>query len=356
MFRRAWLVLGCLVACSSERGAPSRSPFDPGPGGADASAPGSAGRAPDASSRPGPPGAVEDPPSADEAARDAGSPSLDADVANGPDASVALAPGSLEVSWMHGAASCAQSMDPELQVHAYNDSTYIIRQDKCRTFEAPFIYLILGADAALLLDTGATTSPSLRDTVMPLVGARSLLVAHTHAHGDHVASDARFVGQPSTTVVGTTLGAVQAAFGLDPWPTGAAELDLGGRVLDVLGIPGHEQTHIALYDRETGLLFTGDSLYPGLLFINDWTTYRASIRRLADFVATHAISHVLGAHVEMTSTPGVSYPYGTVFQPAEHVLQLEAAHVAELNAALDALGPVAPSQPVARDDFVIDPQ
>jgi hydroxyacylglutathione hydrolase len=360
MFRRAWLVLACVVACGSERRVPSIArpspPPEQGTASADASAPGSAGGASDASSRPGPPGGVDGQSGTDEAARDAGAPSLDADVVNGADAAVGLVPGSLEVRWMHGAASCAQSMDPELQVHAYNDSTYIIRQDKCRTFEAPFVYLVLGADTALLLDTGATTSPALRDTVMPLVGARSLLVAHTHAHGDHVASDARFVGQPSTTVVGTTVGAVQAAFGIDPWPTGAGELDLGGRVLDVLGIPGHEQTHIALYDRETGLLFTGDSLYPGLLFINDWTTYRASIQRLAEFVATHSIAHVLGAHVEMTSTPGMSYPYGTVSQPAEHVLQLEARHVAELNAALIALGPVAPSQPVTHDDFVIDPQ
>lgn len=362
MFRKAWLVFACAIACGSERGAPSMArplpPAEQGSAGADPSAPGGAGGAPGGRrSDPGNPGVVDGQPAAGGAApRDAGPPSLDADVANEPDAAVALVPGSLEVTWMHGAASCAQSTDPELQVHPYNDATYIIRQDKCRTFEAPFVYLILGADRALLLDTGATTSPTLRDTVMPLVGARPLLVAHTHGHGDHVASDPRFAGQAATTVVGSTVGAVQTAFGIDPWPTAGAELDLGGRVLDVLGIPGHEQTHIALYDRETGLLFTGDSLYPGLLFINDWTTYRASMRRLADFVATHAISHVLGAHVEMTSTPGVNYAYGTVYQPAEHALQLDAAHVLELNAALIALGPVAPSQPVAHDDFVIDPQ
>jgi hydroxyacylglutathione hydrolase len=367
MVRRAWVVLACsvvwtgtwMVACGSERRDPSMAGPLPNPeqgrADADASATGGAGASAGAAGA-GDPGQGGAAGVSGEVARDAGSSSLDADVVTGPDAAVALVPGSLEVSWMHGAASCAQSMDPELQVHAYNESTYIIRQDKCRTFEAPFVYLVLGAERALLLDTGATPTAALRDTVMPLVGARSLLVAHTHAHGDHVASDDRFVGQPSTTVVGTTVGAVQAAFGIDPWPTGAGEVDLGGRVLDVLGIPGHEQTHIALYDRETGLLFTGDSLYPGLLFISDWTVYRASMQRLADFVATHAIAHVLGAHVEMTSTAGINYPYGTVFQPAEHVLQLEATHVAELNAALIALGPVAPSQPVAHDDFVIDPQ
>ena len=58
----------------------------------------------------------------------------------------------------------------------------------------------------------------------------------------------------------------------------------------------------------------------------------------------------------MTSTAKQVYPYGTTYQPAEHVLELSAAHVAELDAALDALGPTPPAQPVAHDDFVIDPQ
>jgi hydroxyacylglutathione hydrolase len=273
-----------------------------------------------------------------------------------PDGGARLSLGSLEVSWMHGAASCAQSADPELQVHAYTATTYILRQDKCRTFEAPFMYLLLGAQTALLLDTGATNSAGLRDAVRSLVGARALLVAHTHAHGDHVASDSRFRNQPATTVVGTSVAAVQQAFGFEAWPTDTAELDLGGRVLDVIAAPGHEQSHIALYDRETGLLLTGDTLYPGWLFIEDWTSYRASVHRLAEFVAEHPVSHVLGAHVEMTSTPGLAYPYQTVYQPNEHVLQLDAAHVLELDAALVGLGPSPPGAPVAHDDFVITPQ
>jgi glyoxylase-like metal-dependent hydrolase (beta-lactamase superfamily II) len=284
---------------------------------------------------------------------DAGLPRVDG---GPPDAGVALLGGSLAVSWMHGAANCAASQEPEWQAQAYNATTYIFRQDKCRTFEAPFVYLLLGRDTALLLDTGATASSALRDTVAPLVGARALLVAHTHAHGDHVASDARFRGQPSTTVIGTGLGQVQAAFGIEPWPAAGAELALGERVLDVLGIPGHEQTHLAFYDRQTGLLLTGDALYPGLLFINDWAVYRASIQRLAGFVRSHEVSHVLGAHIEMTSAAGVSYPYGTTYQPEEHGLPLAAAHVLELDDALTELGATPPSAPVVHADFVLVPQ
>ncbi len=264
--------------------------------------------------------------------------------------------GSLTVSWMHGSQTCAQNTDPEVQVHAYNATVHIIRQNKCKTFEAPFIYVIEGATSALMIDTGATTTVTLRDTVRGLIGTRPLIVAHSHAHGDHIASDSRFTGQANTTVVATTRAAIQAQFGITTWPTSPGMIDLGGRVLDVLAIPGHEATHIAIYDRKTGLLFTGDSLYPGLLFINDWPTYRTSIARLAQFVASHPIAHVLGAHVEMTSTAKQVYPYGTTYQPSEHVLQLSAAHVTELDAALTQLGATPPANPVAHDDFVIDPQ
>jgi hydroxyacylglutathione hydrolase len=266
-----------------------------------------------------------------------------------------LVPGTLAVSWMHGSADCSQNADPEVQVHAYNATTYIIRQNKCRTFEAPFIYLLIGTQSALSFDTGATNTQTLRDTIRGLIGTRPLLAAHSHGHGDHTASDSKFAGQPATTVVASSVAAQQQAFAITAWPDTLGHHELGGRALDVVAIPGHEATHIAIYDRQTGLLLTGDSLYPGLLFISDWTAYRASIHRLAQFAATRTISHVLGAHVEMTATPRVNYPYGTTYQPSEHALPLTAAHLRELDSALIQLGPSKPAQPIAHDDFVIDP-
>ena len=267
-----------------------------------------------------------------------------------------LESGSLTVSWMHGSQNCANNTDPEVQVHAYNATVHIIRQNKCDTFEAPFIYVIEGDTKALSIDTGATTTTTLRTTIRGLIGTKQLIAAHSHAHGDHKAGDSTFSGQPNTMLVATSQTAIQQAFGIATWPTSQGTIDLGNRVLDVLAIPGHEAQHIAIYDRKTGLLFTGDSLYPGLLFINDWATYRTSMHRLAQFAASHPISHVLGAHVEMTSTAKQVYPYGTTYQPSEHVLQLSASHVAELDAALTQLGATPPAQPVAHDDFVIDPQ
>ena len=272
----------------------------------------------------------------------------------GDDAGGGLVPGSLQVSWMHGSASCAQNADPEVQVHAYNGNTHIIRQNKCDTFEAPFIYVLVGATTALVLDSGATTTPAVRDAARMIAGSRAIVVAHTHAHGDHVAGDGQFAGQPNTTVIARNRAAVQAAFGISTWPTEEGDLDLGGRVLEVLGIPGHEAQHIVIYDRETGLLLTGDSLYPGLLFVSNWTEYRDSIHRLAEFIVDKPVAHVLGAHIEMTSTPRQPYQYGETFQPDEHVLQLGKQHVMELDIELQAR-PTPPNGNIVHDDFVIVP-
>ena len=272
----------------------------------------------------------------------------------GPDGGGGLVPGTLQVAWMHGSASCAQNTDPEVQVHAYNANTHIIRQNKCRTFEAPFIYVLSGATTTLVLDSGATNTPAVRDAARTIAGSRAIIVAHTHAHGDHVAGDGQFVGQPNTTVIARNRAAVQAAFDITTWPTEEGELDLGGRVLDVLGIPGHEAQHIVIYDRETGLLLTGDSLYPGLLFVSSWSEFRDSIHRLAEFVADKPVAHVLGAHIEMTSTPRQAYQYGETFQPDEHVLQLGKQHVMELDGDLQAR-PTPPAGNVVHDDFVIVP-
>ncbi|MBA2541223.1 MAG: hypothetical protein H0V17_16395, partial [Deltaproteobacteria bacterium] len=94
-----------------------------------------------------------------------------------------LVPGTVAVTWMHGSANCNGNADPELQVHAYNATTHILRQNKCDTFEAPFLFVLVGTQRALLLDSGATMTTTARTTVRGLIGSLPLTVAHSHAHG-----------------------------------------------------------------------------------------------------------------------------------------------------------------------------
>jgi hydroxyacylglutathione hydrolase len=266
--------------------------------------------------------------------------------------------GSFPDEWISG-GDCLN--DPPIQVHQYNDDTYILRQSMCTNFEGPFMYLLFGSDKVLLEDTGAggieiaTTVYDIIDEWLLENGKTSieLIVTHSHAHGDHVQGDGQFAGKPDTTVVGTSQSSVANFFGISPWPTDIVTYDLGGRVLDVLAIPGHQSAHIALYDRNTGLLLTGDSLYPGFIFLSSavWNTYKESISRLRNFIDDKPVSWVLGTHIEMKATPFESYSYGTNNQPLERVLQLEKKHLQELDDALDLL-PTSTTEVHA--DFIIN--
>ncbi|MCZ6598103.1 MAG: MBL fold metallo-hydrolase [Planctomycetota bacterium] len=269
--------------------------------------------------------------------------------------------GTLPEFW-YGGVDC--DGEPPIQVHAYNEDLYILRQSKCAHFESPFIYLIFGQEKALLLDTGAPGDPPLAATVDELMQRRraaggpelELVVAHSHAHFDHVFNDGQFVGRPNTTIVGRTVDEVSAFYGIERWPEDIVTYDLGGRVLDVIPTPGHESSHVALYDRRTQILLTGDTLYPGFLFVFDpsvWTDFRKSTRRMVDFVADHPVTWILGCHVEMKRTPGEFYMYGTKVHPEERRLELEVHHLLELDEALEAMGDDAEYE--KHDDFVVYP-
>lgn len=248
-----------------------------------------------------------------------------------------LETGNLPTSWYAGSADCSGT--PPLRVQAYNADFFIMRQAACTNYEKPFLYLLFGRDKALLLDTGAgridvaTTVDTLVRGWLARRGGESLdlIVAHSHAHGDHVAGDSQFVGRPRTTVVGRDTASVRAFFGIRRWPNVVSTIDLGGRVLDVIPIPGHEPASIAIYDRRTGVLLTGDTFYPGRLYVRDTTAFAESIDRLTAFVRRHEVTHMLGAHVENSRTPYVDYVVGTVDQPDEHGLDLGRAQLFELD-------------------------
>ncbi|UGQ46945.1 MBL fold metallo-hydrolase [Massilia endophytica] len=270
-----------------------------------------------------------------------------------------------ETQWIHGVPPGLACSQP-LQVHEAAPGIHIIRQNKCVNFEAPFMYLILGERRALLLDTGAEPARGMEfpllETVDRLVRSWeaqkpgrmvSLLVAHTHNHRDHRFFDSAFQSRPNTAVVGTSVDEVKRAFGLAQWPEGEAAIDLGERLLTVLPLPGHEASHLAFYDHRSGALFSGDSLYPGLLTVRDWPAYRRSIARLAAFAQRHSVTAVAGAHVEMSRQPGKMYALGSPYQPEEHVLLLDTAQLNELHDALGAQGDK-PAR-IERRDFIVEP-
>jgi glyoxylase-like metal-dependent hydrolase (beta-lactamase superfamily II) len=262
-------------------------------------------------------------------------------------------------SWIDGTAP----QEPQTQTQRYDADTYVIRQSVRTNFEAPFLYLLFGKDRALLFDTGAgglKIRPAVDAAIAQWLAEHHrtsipLVVAHTHGHGDHHMGDAEFTERPDTTVVGLKPEEVATFFKIADWPHDIVRYDLGGRVLDVIPTPGHQPAHIMLYDRRTRLLLSGDSLYPGRLYVPDgqFATYRDSIDRVAAFARTHPIRLILGAHIEMTREPGKDFAGAASTHPDEHVLELPPSDLVELQKAVHAMG-----DPPRRDthpDFIVYP-
>jgi glyoxylase-like metal-dependent hydrolase (beta-lactamase superfamily II) len=238
-----------------------------------------------------------------------------------------LVPGTIDVHWNEGSKDCMKNPQPPIQVHRYNAETFILRENLCATYEAPFIYLLIGKTKALLIDTGAVADANtmpLAETVISLLAKEGLklplMVVHTHGHLDHRSGDDQFRVLSDVEVVPPDLESVKSRLGVADWPNGIGQIDLGDRVIDVIPTPGHYPSHVAYYDRQTGLFFSGDFLLPGRLLIEDTDADLASARRVAEFVEQRPITYVLGAHNELDESGKVFL--GTRYHPNERPLQL----------------------------------
>jgi glyoxylase-like metal-dependent hydrolase (beta-lactamase superfamily II) len=113
----------------------------------------------------------------------------------------------------------------------------------------------------------------------------------------------------------------RAAYATRPWKIAkwmhdGDRLELGGRTLEIVATPGHTPDAICLFDRAHGLLFTGDTFYPGTLWIyrpeTDLAAYGKSVRRLA--AVEPQVKLVLGAHNVPVAEPAVLGELASVFE------------------------------------------
>ena len=271
------------------------------------------------------------------------------------------APGRFPEVWIHGSKSAMDNTDPAVQVHAYNDHTFILRENKAINYEGAFMYLLFGNRKALLIDQGSTSSPALfplRRVVDQVIeeweGKHGqeveLIVANSHLHGDHYAAWNQFVDRPNTLMVGLTHEEVMDYWGFSSYPDQRIEYDLGGRTLIVTGTPGHQSSELAMYDTWTDLLYTGDMFYRGRLYLEDWEAWVGSIKRVRKLADDYPVSHLINNHIEMTTTPGVDYPIGTTWQPDEPPMQMT---LEMLDEAVKAIDDVTEPGIYTYDDFLI---
>ena len=170
-----------------------------------------------------------------------------------------------------------------------------------RYYQQNYEYLIAGERRALLFDAGSGT----RDITGVVAGLTQLpvTVLPSHLHFDHTGGIRPFasiamIDLPATRADVTngrfTIGRYEfhgmsdglkaPTFTVTEWLKPGATIDLGGRILTVLHVPGHTPTSVALYDAATHQLFAGDFIYPTTLYAflpgSSLSAYRQTTRRL----------------------------------------------------------------------------
>ena len=104
-------------------------------------------------------------------------------------------------------------------------------------------------------------------------------------------------------------------------------IDLGARHLEILFTPGHTPDSLCLLDRDNRLLFTGDTFYPGPIYLfspeTDFPAYEKSVALLASLVPN--VDLLLPAH----NLP-VAAPHKLLeLNEAVHEVEKGAAHFAD---------------------------
>jgi len=245
--------------------------------------------------------------------------------------------------WFHGSMACETDDSEPLDILKLDKQTFILRQNKCDTFEAPFMYLLLGSDKALLFDTGAIEDANISPVAMEVERlmqqysphlALTLIVLHSHGHADHKAGDKQFIDKNTVTVVSSDVKKAAVELGFHSGFSETQTLKLGNRNISIIPTPGHHADAITIYDEKHNILLTGDTLYPGLIYVKNWEAYKESINLIYSFSEQNKVAAVLGGHIEMSTAPFELYPIGSSYQPSEVPLLLQKQDIDALYKAL----------------------
>ena len=159
-----------------------------------------------------------------------------------------------------------------------DDNTYQYDEGGVRFF------LLIGTKEALLIDSGMQTC-NAKELAMELTEL-PIRLFNTHTDRDHIGSNNEFdevmmnlselvnydLPHPSQKIIPVYDGDV---------------IDIGERELLAIALPGHTPGSTALLDKSTGMLFSGDPIQDGNIFMfgqmRDLSAYIHSLRRLKKY-------------------------------------------------------------------------
>ena len=213
------------------------------------------------------------------------------------------------------------------EVREIGDATWAINDRGCDV-----MYFVSGGERCLLMDTGWGVGdlPALVASLSPL----PLTVVNTHGHPDHTFGNGQFArvyvhmadeaaarelppAEMRAWIIDNALPKpLPAGFQFDTWAVagpGSLEtiqdgrvFDLGGRALEVISVPGHTPGSICLLDRQARVLFTGDSVLSGAIWLQldeslPLRRFHENLRRLQTF--SDKFDTILPGHADLQSLP-----------------------------------------------------
>lgn len=203
------------------------------------------------------------------------------------------------------------------------DGVTLIHEPWIKPFYRCNIWHVRGRDRDLLFDSGLGHF-SLKSHVA-LVREQKLVCVASHTHFDHIGchhefpdrcvhrAEAAILADPRNELTLADRYATEEMFIVEPegWDTARYRIeaapagrvleagdivDLGDRAFEVIHTPGHSPGGIALYEKKTGTLLSGDIVYDGPLiddaYHSDIDEYLATLERMRDL----PVSVVHGGH------------------------------------------------------------
>ena len=223
--------------------------------------------------------------------------------------------------------------DPWFEVYKVAPGVFAIYEP--HQAEETISYLIVGTKQALLFDTGMGIANIHK--VATQLTSRPIVVLNSHTHNDHVGGNSLFpfiYGMDTEFTRANANGSRDAAqeelapgmicgnlpkafnpatYATKPWHISlfvhdGFKISLGhDHDVEIIATPGHTPDSISLIDRANGLLFTGDTYYPGPIWLfrpeTNLDAYVASVMKLAALAPQ--LKLVLGAHNVPTADPSI---------------------------------------------------